>query len=221
MLTIASFETPLSPAVTPRTASGPILPTELSGVTVTVNGIAAGLRSVDSNQITFVTPVFLASTTSGTGYDVVIDNNGTITRARITIVPARPDIFNTAGTPTAGGRAKVLNVTNRVFTHEPFVAHTIKVKGPVRVETVLRVFLTGVANTSAAVVSVRIGSLNIPSTRVLTGGTLVEPGVYTIDFTLPPEANGLGDQPIIVTVTANGVSFSSRLDDTAARIRIL
>jgi hypothetical protein len=81
--------------------------------------------------------------------------------------------------------------------------------------------LTGVANTSNAVISIRIGSTTIIGTQVLTGGILVDPGVYTVDFTLPPELRGAGDQPIIVTVTAAGTQFSSRLDDTAPRLFIL
>ena len=43
---------------------------------------------------------------------------------------------------------------------------------------------------------------------------LVEPGVYTIDFLMPSALAGAGDQPIVVTVNAGGVNFSSRLDDT-------
>lgn len=227
MLTIANFDVALSPPVTSRTAVGSIqrvfnLPIELSGITMTVNGVACGLKSVSSNQITFVAPPMLSSTTSGTAYDVVLNNNGIVYKTKITIVPAQPDIFNRAGTPTAGGRAKVTNVTNRVATYEPFMQTTIQTLNGTRtaVDTVLRVCLTGVANTAASTITVRIGTLTIPATRVITGGVLSQPGVYTIDFTLPPEAAGLGDQPIIVTVTANGVAFTSRLDDTAARIRI-
>jgi hypothetical protein len=228
-LAVANFDVPMAPAVTPRTAVGSIqrvfnLPIELSGVTMTINGLACGLKSVDSSRITFVAPPFLSSTTAGTIYDVVINDNGVQYKTKITIVPAQPDIFNRAGTLTSGGRAKVTNVTNRVATYEPFMQTTIQTTGATRtaVDTVLRVCLTGVANTAASTITVRIGSLTIPASRIKTGGVLSQPGVYTIDFTLPPEAAGLGDQPIIVTVTpATGATFSSRLDDTAAHIRIL
>jgi hypothetical protein len=213
-------------AITERTAVGSIqrsfsLPIELSGVSMSINGVAVGLKHVDSTGITFVVPPFLSSTTDGTKYPVVINNNGTVITNEITIVPARPDIFTNLAAPGPGGRAQATNVTNRVPTTEPFVVHTVRIRGGMLTSTVLRLRLTGIANTTAAVISIRIGNVTISGARVLTGGVLVEPGVYTVDFTLPPELNGAGDQPIIVTVTANGVSFSSRLDDTAPRISFL
>jgi hypothetical protein len=63
--------------------------------------------------------------------------------------------------------------------------------------------------------------VSIFGTNVLTGGVLVEPGVYTVDFQLPPELNMAGDRPIIVLVNVNGTIFQSRLDDTAPRLFIL
>jgi hypothetical protein len=86
---------------------------------------------------------------------------------------------------------------------------------------VLRVRVTGVEGTTNAVISIRIGSTVILGNQILTGGVLVEPGVYTVDFTLPPELDQAGDQPIILTVTAGGTIFQSRLDDTAPRLFIL
>jgi hypothetical protein len=71
------------------------------------------------------------------------------------------------------------------------------------------------------VISIRIGGVTIQGAPVLTGGTLVEPGVYTVDFQLPAALNMAGDQPIIVIVNANGTIFTSRLDDTAPRLSFL
>jgi uncharacterized protein (TIGR03437 family) len=189
---------------------------------MTINGVAAGLKSVSSDQITFVAPPALASTTTGTVYDVVLNNNGIVYKTKITIVPTQPDIFNRAGTPTAGGRAKVTNVTNTVATYEPFMQTTIQTVNGTRtaVDSILRVYLTGVATAPASTITIRIGTLTIPAARITTGAVISQPGVYTVDFTLPPEAAGLGDQPIVVTVTANSTTFSSRLDDTAAHITI-
>jgi 2-keto-4-pentenoate hydratase/2-oxohepta-3-ene-1,7-dioic acid hydratase in catechol pathway len=86
------------------------------------------------------------------------------------------------------------------------------------VPTVLRVFLTGVNNVTSNFISIRVGSVTITGT---SDAVLREPGVYSIDFTLPPQLLGAGDVPIVVIVTANGVTFQSRLDDTAPRFRIL
>ena len=82
-----------------------------------------------------------------------------------------------------------------------------------RVASILHLRLTGVANTSSATFTIRIGSVSISGIQVLTGGVLVEPGVYTVDFLLPPTLDMAGDQPIIVTVTADGVAFTTRLDN--------
>jgi len=78
-----------------------------------------------------------------------------------------------------------------------------------------------VANTSSAVINLRIGSLVVVGGTILTGGILVEPGVQTIDFTVPGGLNGSGDQPITVEVNVGGQIFSSRLADTAPRLSFL
>ena len=151
----------------------------------------------------------------------MVNNQGTVLRGTVTIVPTRPDVFNIEMIPQAGGRAYVKNVTNRVATGEPFTVTTVKYRGGKRVPTQLRLRVTGIANTTSPVISIRMGSYTATATRVLTGGVLVEPGVYTVDFTVPPELNNAGDVPIIVIVNANGTLFQSRLDDTAPKLRFL
>ncbi len=196
------------------------LPIELSGVTVSINGAACGLKSVSQQQIDFVAPIGLANSTAGTIYPLVINNQGTQIKGFVTLVPARPDIFNRATTLTPLGRAKLFNVVNTVHTTEPFAINTIMRKGNKLVPTVLRIYLTGVANAPSTAITVRIGNSTIST--VNTSPVIVEPGIQTFDFTLPAGLYGAGDQPIIVTVTtADGVSFSSRLDDTTSRVSIL
>lgn len=224
MLARINFAAPLSPAVTPRTAIGSLeqsfwLPMSLSGVTMTIGGHTVGLKSVDSNMIEFVVPRALPNALAGTNYPVVINNNGSVIKGWVTIVPARPDIFSSVFGP--GGRAQALNVVNRVHTPEPFTVTTVEVRGGDRVPSLIRLRITGVEGTTAANFSIRIGSQTITGTAVKSGGVLVEPGVYYVDFELPAALNGAGDQPIVVTILAGSASFSSRLDDTAPRIRIL
>ena len=224
MLAALTFTEGFGPDVVPRTATGslkqrPNLPIELSGVSVTINGYAAGMKSVDNSRIVFVIPEGLGAATAGLTYPVVVNNQGTATKGFVTLVPARPDIFNDTGGP--GGRAQAFNVTNRVHTTEPFTVRTVKIKGGVKVPSVIRLRVTGIHNISSANISIRIGSVTISGTPVLSGGVLVEPGVYTVDFQLPPTLNGAGDQPIVVSVTVGGTTYTSRLDDTAPRIAIL
>lgn len=229
-LAILNYSPSTNEPIVARTAVGSLqrsftLPITLSGVTMTINGVACGLKSVSRHQIIFVVPPFLSSVAAGTPYPVVINNQGTVFRGSLTIVPARPDIFTDLLVPGPGGRAQAFNVTNRVHTTEPFTVRTIRVRGGTRVPSVIRLRLTGVANTSAGVITVSIGGAPpVPITPIssMTGGILVEPGVYTIDFQLPDSLNMAGDQPIVVEVRLpDGTIFSSRLQDTAPRIFIL
>jgi uncharacterized protein (TIGR03437 family) len=229
MLAILDYQSGINQPVVAAESVGSLqrrftLPIELSGVTMTINGAACGLKRVSQRQVIFVVPPGLSvSSTSNTAvYPVVLNNNGIVIKGSITIVPARPDVFTDLPTPGPFGRARVFNATNAPFLNrEPFNVTTIKRKGGRRVPTVLRVYVTGVNNFNAAAFTIRVGSREIVGATVLTGAVLIEPGVYAVDFTLPPELNTAGDVPIIVNVTVNGQTYTSRLDDTAPRIRIL
>ena len=226
LLAILDYNPGTNQPIVARTAVGSLerrftLPIELSGVTMTVNGAAAGLKSVGQRQIVFVVPPGLASSDAGTVYPVVINNNGVVFKGNITVVPARPDIFTKLPIPGPGGRARIFNATNRVLTSEPFVIRTFRLRGSRLVPSVLRVYVTGINNLGSGAFSIRIGSRDIAGAAILTGAVLVEPGVYTVDFTLPPELLGAGDQPIIFSATVNGIVYQSRLDDTASRLFIL
>ncbi|MGI8786242.1 MAG: hypothetical protein ACR2HG_00590 [Pyrinomonadaceae bacterium] len=226
-LTILDYSGGISQQVVAQTAVGSVqrrftLPIELSGVTVTVNGAAAGLKSVSQRKIVFVVPPGLAAVAAGTVYPVVINNNGVVFRGSVTVVPARPDIFTFLPVPAPNGRARIFNATNPVLRTEPFVIRTRKIKGGVFVATVLRLYLTGVNNIPAASINVQFGTGQTGIMVVPTAAPVLrEPGVYSIDFPIPATLQGAGDLPIIVTVTVNGITYQSRLDDTAPRFRIL
>jgi hypothetical protein len=188
---------------------------------MSINGVACGLKSVDGNGIVFVTPPFISSSTDGTIYPFVINVNGGSIKGFVTIVPTRPDIFRSDGVIGPGGRTKVFNVTNAVHTSEPFTVTTIKIKGGVRVPSALRLYATGVANADAAALSIRIGTQTMTATAVTPGGDFDEPGVFAIDFALVPALNAAGDQPVVLSVSVNGIIFVSRVDDTTSFTRIL
>lgn len=226
MLAIINFSMALVAPIVPRTAVGSLqrsfqLPIELSGVSMTINGVACGLKAVSQNEITFVVPVGIASAVEGTRYPFVINNNGIEFSGYLTIVPFRPDIFTTSPVPGPNGRADARNVTNRVHTTEPYTVTTIKIKGGKRVATVLRIRATGVLDLAASNMTIRIGASTITGAQILTGAVQVEPGIFEIDFQLPSSLNGAGDQPIILQTLVSGTLFSSRLDDTAPKIRFL
>lgn len=228
MLAYVDFSTALTPAVTPRTAVGSLsrsftLPIELSGVSVSVNGAACGLKSVSSQSILFVVPPGLVSETAGKSYPIVVNNNGQVTKGTIIVVPARPDVFTNLDPPGPGGRSRMLNVTNPPQTHEPFTLFTIQLRGGRRVPSHMRLYFTGAAgsSTTTAAYSVRIGSATASGTGILATPVLAEPGVYYVDFSMPTTITGQGDQPVVVTVTVGGVDFVSRLDDTAPKIYVV
>jgi uncharacterized protein (TIGR03437 family) len=199
-----------------ETARRPILPVELDGVSVSINGAAAGLYFVGNTakQIDFVVPPGL-----GTGLGtVVINNNGTVFRGFVQIVPAQPDILNPP-TNDAGGRAYVCNVTNTAISgcvREPFKVMSVDSTGA-SVSTVLEVHLTGVRGILPSETKVLIGTTEIVPTSVIRNINMY--GLDIITFTLPSTLVP-GDYPIIVTVTKAG-TFSSREATTAAKVQII
>ncbi len=223
MSAILNYQAGIDYPIVARTAVGSInrsfmLPIELSGLSMTINGAACGLKSVSRHRIEFIVPPGLPAALNGTNYPLVINNNGIVMKSTVTLVPARPDIFNTAALLAPGGRAKLFNVTNSVHLTEPFTVRTIKRKGNDLVPSVLRIYVTGVANIGNGPITVRIRDSVI---NALTGPVLVEPGVYTFDFALPPGLAHAGDVPVVVSVNGGTVSFSSRLDDTTSFVFIL
>jgi uncharacterized protein (TIGR03437 family) len=198
-----------------ETARSPILPAELAGVSVSVNGAAAGLYFVGNTakQIDFVVPPGLAP---GLG-TVIINNNGTVFRGFVQIVSSQPDIFTS--THDALGRAVVCNVTNTAISGcvmEPFRVMSLDSTGT-SVATVLEVHLTGVRGVIASEAKITIGTTDIIPTSVRRNTNNY--GYDIITFTLPGTLVP-GDYPIIVTVTKNG-TFQSREAATAPRIEII
>lgn len=196
-------------------ARSPILPAELAGVSVSVNGAAAGLYFVGNTakQIDFVMPPGLAA---GLG-TVVVNNNGTVFRGFVQIVPSQPDIFTS--THDAGGRAVVCNVTNTAVSGcvgEPFKVTSLDSTGAT-VATILEVHLTGVRGILPGETKVTIGTTEITPTSVRRNTNNY--GYDIITFTLPATLVA-GDYPIIVTVTKAG-TFSSRGAATAPRVQII
>ena len=209
--------------ITARTAVGgltraPMLPAELSGVTLTINGAACLLKAVSGRHVDFMVPEGLTAAADGSkSYPFVLINNGVVMRGTMVIVPARPDIFRLDNVAAAGGRTKMFNITNRVHTQEPFVIRTVKIKGGVFVPSLMRVYVTGVDGLAPSTISIRIKDQIMAGQAV----TEVEPGVWGVDFQLVTLLQGAGDSPVVVTVNLSNATFSSRVDDTTSFTRIL
>src|SRR6185295_13120542 len=128
-----------------ETARSPVLPVELNGVSVAIQGVAAGLYFVGdspSEGIRFVVPIGF---TQGT-VSVVINNRGTVYRGFLKIVASQPDIHTT--TDDAGGDAEVCNVSNplAILCVGPFqVTSPFDASGTLA-PTRLEIYATGVRN---------------------------------------------------------------------------
>jgi uncharacterized protein (TIGR03437 family) len=199
-----------------ETSRSPALPVELNGVSVSVNGAAAGIYFVGSTskQINFVVPLGVAPGVA----TVVVNsrlNGGTQLRGVVNIVGAQPDIFSDSG------RAAIVNVTNPAArTGEPFTVTSVDGSGAT-VPTVLEITLTGVRGVTPAEVKVTVGTTEIMgSDIVLVAPNLEMPGFDIINFRLPASLANSPDVPVIVTVTRGTSVFSSRPAATAPLITI-
>lgn len=212
-----------------ETRRRPPLPVELNGVTVSVNGAAAGLFFVAPGQINFVVPPGIQSST--TPASVSIFNNGALIRTSLLLNQVQPDIFTS--TNGAGGRAAVLNVTNPCIAPpgEPFRVTTVRPRGSASgnctstetetVPTELLIMLTGIRNAPAnAAFTVRIGTTDLTGAAIVSFGPSQTPGFDQIIVRLPESLAGAGDVPVVVSVTLGGTTFTSRPAETAPRITI-
>jgi hypothetical protein len=208
----------------PEATRRPVLPVELNGVTVSINGSAAGLYFVGDSPaegISFVTPIGLP----GGVFSVVINNGGTTYRGFVQIVPAQPDVFTS--TNDAGGIAMVCNVTNTAVSGcvtGPFRATTADSTGT-QVPTQLEIYLTGVRFALPA--ETKVTFVN-GTTTTDVAATAVRPnlnnfGTDLLNITLPATLAGAApiDYKIIVTVTRGSLVFTSRPAATASQVTII
>lgn len=223
MLASVTYEGGAIQPVSARTANGSLkrsftLPMELSGVTMSIGGATVGLKYVSRRQIDFVVPAGLFASAGGTSYDMVINSNGTVYKGRIALVPAQPDIFTESGIRGPGGQVRSLNVTNRIFTKEPYAVSSFLLKGSRKVPTKVRIYLTGVGAAGSDFIIVRFGTVAALGASEVSLPRLSEPGVYYIDVSVPADVAGKGAVPIVISAPVSGVTFRSREEDTAPRI---
>jgi len=202
----------------------PILPVELNGVSVSIQGIAAGLYFVGDSPaggINFVVPIGF---TTGVA-TVVVNNRGTVYRGFLQIVGSQPDINTSTDGP--GGTVETCNVTNPLapVCVGPFQVTTPPAPSATPVPTRLEIYATGVrfALPAETKVSFVNGTTTIdvvpdsvrPNTHML--------GLDVITVTLPATLAGAApiDYKVIVTVTKTAGITGSRPVATAPQITII
>ena len=211
-----------------ETTRSPILPVELNGVSVSVNGAAAGLYFVGDSPaegISFVVPIGV----SGGVATVVINNRnlngGTVYRGFVQIVASQPDIHTT--TDDAGGTAEVCNVTNPMATLcvGPFRVMSPADTAGTLAPTKLEINMTGVRLASAA--ETKVSFVNgMTTTDIVPDSVRANTNMFGFDvitITLPASLAGAApiDYKIIVTVTKSGATFTSRPAATASQVTII
>jgi uncharacterized protein (TIGR03437 family) len=199
----------------------PPLPVELGGVSLSISHAAAGLYFVSPTEIQFVVPPGLAALTGANTYPVVINiREGTTVRSVtsvLQVIAAQPDIFTNAETM----RARVFNFTNMTLIEEPAEGFpvTTDVLGTAT-PTVLAIMLTGIRNVPVSAITVRIGDRTLTGTEIISNTPTDRPGLDQLNVRLRSDLAGLGDQPLIVSVTIAGQTYTSRPAGSAPRIRI-
>jgi uncharacterized protein (TIGR03437 family) len=191
------------------------LPIELAGVSVSVNGAAAGLYFVGNadKEIKFVVPIALPPILAPVVVNALDTGGGTDTvfRGLLLVLPGQPDIGTT--TDDAGGRAIAFNAADD--SPEPFSVTTDG--APTRIELTV----TGVRFATPAEITVTVGTTAISGAGILS----VRPntnmlGFDIIEFTLPASLAGAGDVPIQVQFVRGSLTTVSRPAATAPRITI-
>ncbi len=206
-----------------ETERSPALPVELNGVSVSVNGYAAGLYFVGNaeKQINFVTPIGAVSGLATVAVNILNAgaNTDTVLRGFTQIVVAQPDIFTS--TNDALGNAAAVNVTNPTSRLPPPFNVTSTDSSGNTVPTVVELSLTGIRLAFRTEVTVTVGTTVISGADiVLTKSNPAMPGWDIINFTLPASLAGAGDVPVVVTFTRASVTATSRPADTAPKISI-
>ena len=214
------------PIITAVTSSvrAPALPVELNGVSVSVNGGAAGLYSVGDveKQINFVVPIGTAPGLAGVVVNIASGATDTAIHGLTQVVPAQPDLFSS--TNDAGGTAVTANITNplnRIVT-TTFSVTSPADSGGTLAPTIVELNLTGVRLAIQSELTVTVGTTVISGDAIVLKKSNPEmPGFDIINFTLPASLAGAGDVPIFVTFTRGSVgTTTSRNDSSAPKIHI-
>lgn len=183
------------------TATPSNFPTELDGVKVTVAGVAARLSYISPTQINFVIP---NDTKPADLVEVVVNNNGAVSRGRVKVLNASPAVLTTDGSGT--GRALVRCGRTNADGSVTFTEAPCSVGTEAR-PNFIRIFGTGWRN--ADKLTVKIG--DIESATTFAGAQPDgPPGIDIADVPLTQASLGKTDVDVIVTATSGTVSTASK-----------
>jgi uncharacterized protein (TIGR03437 family) len=190
---------------TSASAPGPNYPTELNGVKVTAAGMPAMITYISPTQVNFIMPDAIKPADL---VEVVINNNGVISRGRVKTQNTSPGVFTTTG--DGQGRAlvkcgKVNADTSITFTDPPCSVGTDA--NP----NIIRIFGTGWRNADSVTLTINGVTLtNVFVGGQPAGGGATMPGIDIIDATLTSALKGQTDVDVVVSTTSAGQTYTSK-----------
>ena len=207
---VSLFGTGMAPPGTSTTAGAIPLPTALSGVSVTINGVPAPLFFVSPVQINAQVPF----ATSGTSAVIVVSNGGVASNAvSVPLGPTSPGVFSFA-----------LNGLDAGIIVDSLTFQPISADNPASEDQFVSIFLTGLGDVNPAVadgtaapgveplarttdpnIQVLFGFEALPGTILYSGAAPNFVGLYQINVQVPGLSIVGADVPLAI-VTTNGFS---------------
>lgn len=185
---LSVFGTQLAPSI--GSASSVPLPVSMSGVAVTINGIAAPLYYVSPSQLNVQIPYEIPANTQ---VQVSVNNNGQVGTQQFTTSAAAPAIFtgqNGVLVPNASAtRGQVISL---FFTGAGAVNPQVATGAAPASTTAISSLPAPIANTT-----VTVGG--VPASVQFVGIPYGLVGVVQVNFQVPTGVN-VGSQPVVVTV---------------------
>jgi uncharacterized protein (TIGR03437 family) len=182
------------------TRSFPTPVTNADGVQVTAAGLAALINYISPTQINFRIP---SEVQPADLVEVVVNNNGKISRGRVRVLNASPGIFTT--TDDGNGQARVqcgrVNADGSITFSSPPCA-----VGTEANPNIIRVFGTGWANAESVTLKVGDVNLMLNFSGPLSGAL----GIDIIDAKLTPALANRTDQDVIVTTKVGTTEKASK-----------
>jgi uncharacterized protein (TIGR03437 family) len=192
------------------------LPTQLGGISVTVNGQAAALIYVSPRQINLVIPEGIQPGTA----NVLVNTVGVRLQGTADVRKVAPALFSNNGAGTGPGA--ILNAVT--YAQNPFLVETPENGGEDK-RTRLAVYATGVRLADGSRIRAQITSDTNRTLDLPVEFAGAAPGFFGLDqvnVVLPAEADGLGVVHLSLTaesVSSNVVDFTMALLP-ASRVRL-
>ena len=194
-MVLSVFGTQLAPQT--EAASAVPLPLSMQGVAATINGVAAPLYFVSSQQLNIQVPYTTALNTPVT---LNVNNNGSITTFQFTLSAEAPGIFTASGGTIVPSGAGTRGKSATLFLTG---AGTVNPEVATGAAPAVGTLLSNLP-TPAQKLTVTVGG--IPATTSFVGIPWGLVGTVQVNFQIPPSV-GTGVQPVVVSV--GGVQSAS------------